>query len=59
MAETFKRGDVVRLKSGGPEMTVKQEAGDPVGLTTVWCEWFAGDKLEQKPFEPECLEMVH
>lgn len=34
--DTIKAGDVVRLKSGGPEMTVYGWAND-VGVT---CQWF-------------------
>jgi uncharacterized protein YodC (DUF2158 family) len=34
---SFKPGDVVQLKSGGPEMTVKEVSGEP---EHVWCVWF-------------------
>lgn len=38
-------GDVVRLKSGGPQMTVKWvEAGD------AYCEWFDGNKKTGEEF---------
>ena len=37
MQETFKPGDVVQLKSGGPTMTV-DAVGDVVG-----CKWFTDD----------------
>jgi uncharacterized protein YodC (DUF2158 family) len=39
-------GDVVRLKSGGPKMTVV--AIDVAEITeepSVWCEWFDEDKV--------------
>ena len=39
-------GDVVRLKSGGPKMTVF--AVDTAEITeelSVWCEWFDGDRV--------------
>jgi uncharacterized protein YodC (DUF2158 family) len=56
--ETYKPGDVVRLRSCGQKMTVKEVGHESVGLRSVWCEWFAGDNLEQKAFAPECLEKV-
>ncbi len=31
----FKEGDVVKLKSGGPEMTVSEVKGDK-----LYCKWF-------------------
>lgn len=37
MTEEFKPGDVVMLKSGGPEMTVTGiEAGEGSRVMTVW-----------------------
>jgi len=39
-ATQFQVGDVVRLKSGGPEMAVKRLMG--VGVD---CVWFEGDRL--------------
>ena len=55
MAESFKLGDVVKLKSGGPKMTVTQ-TGDLHGEHTVWCVWFVGTKKEEDTFAPEALE---
>ena len=44
---TPKVGDVVRLKSGGPKMTVRNyDLSDPL---EVWCHWFDGNR--------SCLEM--
>jgi len=55
---TFKTGDIVRLKSGGPDMTVKGYVlGDE---TSVICQWFAGrelDKLESGHFPEDSLEV--
>lgn len=51
-ATQFQVGDVVRLKSGGPDMTVKRLMG--VGADCVWFQgdnrlaegaWFASDLL--------------
>ncbi len=47
-------GDIVKLKSGGPEMTVRA-APDVVGRSYT-CQWFAGKKLEQGVFPQESLE---
>jgi uncharacterized protein YodC (DUF2158 family) len=57
----FKPGDLVRVKSGGPIMTVEQ-----VGITAmmnepaVWCVWFekVGNKqvAQNKTFAPVVLE---
>lgn len=49
-ASVFKSGDLVVLKSGGPEMTVKI-----IYDSEVICQWFAGKKLEQGRFDPESL----
>ncbi|MDP8208157.1 MAG: DUF2158 domain-containing protein [Candidatus Electryonea clarkiae] len=49
----IKPGDVVRLKSGGPKMSV-QWINDEVNQ--VNCTWFDGkDKLEKKNFAAEVL----
>lgn len=49
----FKPGDTVRMKSGGPVMTVHsiQREGD------VWCEWFDSKQThQQNGFKPTSLE---
>jgi uncharacterized protein YodC (DUF2158 family) len=50
----FKVGDIVRLKSGGPEMTVK----DTDSAGEYECQWFAGKKLESGWFPGESLDKV-
>ena len=47
--ETFKVGDVVWLKSGGPSMTVTE-----VG-PMMFCEWFANNVTSSKSFPPDAL----
>ena len=47
MADEIKVGGVVRLKSGGPLMTVEEII--PVdGVTKAWCAWFVGDEKHQE-----------
>ncbi len=48
----FKVGDTVRLKSGGPVMTVVE-----VGADNVDCQWFTGDGApERAGFPPDALK---
>ena len=53
-SQEFKIGDVVKLKSGGPTMTVNniEENGE------IYCQWFAGgyDKAREGYFPPNSLE---
>jgi uncharacterized protein YodC (DUF2158 family) len=45
MAEEIKAGSVVRLKSGGPKMTVDQVGEASMsGVLSAWCSWFVQDK---------------
>ena len=53
MAEVFKKGDVVRLKSGGPDMSVEMISKDQ-----VMCTWFNGKKTESQEFDQAVLEKV-
>lgn len=55
-ARKFKKGDIVKLKSGGPKMTV-DDPMSAIGGGTVECQWFAGSKLQQGYFDPESLEL--
>jgi uncharacterized protein YodC (DUF2158 family) len=56
MAQKFKIGDIVQLKSGGPEMTVQSLPAS--NSTTYRCQWFAGKKLESGPFPEESIKPV-
>jgi uncharacterized protein YodC (DUF2158 family) len=51
MANQFKVGDVVQLKSGGPKMTVTVIRAD--GLD---CTWFEGVKQHEGNFPPDALK---
>lgn len=59
---SFKKGDVVRLKSGGPDMTVT--FADEVVFShgknalIVACTWFSGKTLETGKFAPELLVLA-
>lgn len=48
----FNVGDLVRIKSGGPVMTVRAVVAD--GLIFE-CQWFAGKKLESGRFPAASL----
>lgn len=56
----FAVGNIVKLKSGGPDMTVKQVLTGlndrPTG--SYKCMWFAGKKLEDGIFPGDSLELV-
>ncbi len=50
----FKIGDLVRLKSGGPVMTVTDDAFGVKHLE-MRCKWFNCKKLESGAFNPTAL----
>jgi uncharacterized protein YodC (DUF2158 family) len=53
--KAFNIGDVVKLKSGGPEMTI--ERGGTMGGRLVFiCTWIADGKVSCRPFYIEVLE---
>lgn len=61
MTEEFKIGDIVRLKSGGPKMTVTEMYPDvATRKPLVKCTWFYGREGDQGmkggEFPPEALE---
>lgn len=56
MENKYSVGDIVKLKSGGPDMTIQAELDEFTGFCT--CQWFAGKKLEQGRFPEESLEKV-
>lgn len=60
MAENLKPGDVVRLKSGGPEMTIEDIGEYSWGSERqqAMCKWFEGTKLHTDTFELASLERV-
>lgn len=56
----FQVGDIVKLKSGGPDMTVQYERKDSLKMPTssYLCQWFAGKKLDEGIFRFESLVKV-
>lgn len=53
--QKFKPGDVVQLKSGGPEMTVvRYEPADGLDIT---CTWFNNNDLKEKSFHQDLLDL--
>jgi len=50
----FKPGDVVRLKSGGPSMTVSTH-DEVFGYR---CQWFVGNDLRDAMFKGDSLELA-
>ena len=54
----FKIGDTVRLKSGGPLMTVTEVRSDSPssGKPMVWVKWFSDSEAKQDHFPPDALE---
>jgi uncharacterized protein YodC (DUF2158 family) len=51
---TYQIGTTVQLISGGPVMTVKA----PGNNGRIYCQWFAGKKLEQGEFPMASLKQV-
>lgn len=55
----LKVGDIVKLKSGGPDMTIQkvldEDYDDSEGLR---CQWFAGKKLENGWFPISSVEPI-
>jgi uncharacterized protein YodC (DUF2158 family) len=59
MAENFEVGDVVKLKSGAPKMTVIAAGKeDMTGEPFTSCRWFVGMKSESASFPPDALVLV-
>ena len=53
MANTFKPGDVVQLKSGGPKMTVVEAHKNLVGTPVVVVHWYDAEGETKQEILPE------
>jgi uncharacterized protein YodC (DUF2158 family) len=60
MTHDFKKGDVVRLKSGGPRMTVAELGEGAIhGQSLVSCTWFdERNNPHSQAFDPDVLEIA-
>ena len=54
----FQVGDTVKLKSGGPHMTVTQVGNGVTGVPTVRCTWFEGNEQKTGGFPAAGLQVV-
>lgn len=56
----FKKGDTVRLNSGGPLMTIQEisqqyDNGKPLEGYDIRCRWFIKDEIQEAWFDQEAL----
>lgn len=52
MADEIKPGDVVKVKSGGPKMTVSQVGETSTYVESAWCNWFDEKNKNQEGVFP-------
>lgn len=57
MAQSFKKGDVVVLKSGGPLMTVHNIGNYTMVENGALCIWFEGAKRHEAVFDLEAIKI--
>lgn len=59
MTKEFKKGDIVTLKSGGPDMTIEEYPCSDMGIKyddKAKCVWFDGKKVCRDTFYLDVLE---
>lgn len=56
MESNLQVGDVVRVKSGGPKMTIAYLEKDNKGNTIVTCTWFVEAKRSEEVFIAATLQ---
>ena len=58
----IKKGDIVQLKSGGPQMTVEGFKWNPFAgkydTDEVLCSWFKGDEKQTSYSAREALKII-
>jgi uncharacterized protein YodC (DUF2158 family) len=52
----FSAGDVVKLKSGGPAMTIRWVEVTDGGTEEAYCEWFVKDENKGATFATAMFE---
>ena len=58
-AENFEVGDVVRLKSGSPNMTIVELGKySGSGKTQAMCQWFSGERVDEVKKDIFALEAL-
>jgi uncharacterized protein YodC (DUF2158 family) len=58
MDDEIKPRSIVKVRSGGPKMTVTKVAKDSLGTLRVWCTWFdTANKPQEDSFPIEALEI--
>ena len=59
MSEEIKEGDMVMLKTGGPEMTVTACGKGRADKDLIYCTWFdKGGAVQRTSFPPYALKKV-
>ena len=56
MSRSFKIGDLVRIKSGGPMMVVAEVGENQDGKPIVTCTWVDEDKQEVGTFPADTVK---
>lgn len=56
MPNPFVPGDVVQLRSGGPQMTISSALEAYDGAPCHLCTWFEKGEIKQRAFPPAVLE---
>jgi len=55
--QALKAGDVVQLKSGGPDMTISHL--DPKNANSFFCQWFNDQHCFEEYFQRGSLKKAH